>query len=645
MTNPFKVARRRLPDFVVRHRAIASVLANILVIMAAYTGAFLLRFDLTIPSFYHRTFLITLPAVVALQYVSFQLFKLTRGWWRYVGMGDFLAAVKASIVGAAGHAVFAMLVDRRRYPRSIFLLTAILVVGLSMGVRLAVRLWRQVPVDRDKSRKRLLIVGAGDTGEALLREIRQSPRMAYQVVAFVDDDVRKQGAYINGVPVLDGTEHLADIVSRFRIDEMIVATPSASGAEMRTITDRCNEAGVPFKVMPSTWEVLDGRAGLGALREVDINDLLRRPPVELDSAGINHFLHGKRVLVTGAAGSIGSEICRQVLRFGPAALHCLDHDENALFFLDRSLQSLQATTQTPIKYHLADITDATRIDTLFSLTSPQVVFHAAAHKHVPMIEANPVEGLRNNVFGTELVATMAGRHDAEAFVLISTDKAVNPSSVMGASKRIAEQLIQTLPFTTRYTAVRFGNVLGSQGSVVPILKEQIAAGGPITVTHPDMRRYFMTIPEAVELVIQAGAMGQGDEIFMLDMGEPVKILDLANDLIRLSGLSPGDIEIVFSGVRPGEKLYEELYLEVEKADTTTHPKILIARREGVADDRLNVLLAELRRAVDSCDEPAARRLIPLLVPEYGKRTSSDNVIPLAQAAAAQRERRITQSPT
>jgi len=418
MTNPFQFARRRLPDFVVRHRGIASALANVAVIAAAYTAAFLLRFDLTIPKLYQRTFVIMLPEVIALHYGAFYLFKLTRGWWRYVGIADFINAVKAGAAGAAGHAILAFFIDRKSYPRSIFFLTAILVVGLSMGVRLAVRLWRQVPPDRDTERKRLLIVGAGDTGEALLREIRNSGRLNYNVVAFVDDDASKRGAYINGVPVIDVSEHIPDIVQRFRIAEIIVATPSASGDQMRAITDRCNEAKVPFRVMPATWEVLSGRAGLGALREVDINDLLRRPLVALDIVGIGRFLAGKRVLVTGAAGSIGSEICRQVLRFNPAALHCIDHDENALFYLERSLSKI--AQQAPIKYHLTDITDAARIDSLFGVTKPEVVFHAAAHKHVPMIEANPVEGLRNNVFGTELVATLAGRHDAEAFVLIST---------------------------------------------------------------------------------------------------------------------------------------------------------------------------------------------------------------------------------
>jgi FlaA1/EpsC-like NDP-sugar epimerase len=621
-----------------RHRTLIVTVANLLVAVAAYGLAFLLRFDFSIPRWAQDLMFLTAPAAVLIQYVALYVFKLTRGWWRYVGVSDFVNGLKAVVVGALALATYVILVHRGgSYPRSVILLNAVLVLGLSMGMRLSVRLWRQRfgrgrGVDSaPENRKKLLIIGAGDTGEALLREIRQSNRMNYHVVAFLDDDPRKRGAYINGVPVMDGVDAAPDVVKRHAIDEIVVATPSASGGEMRTIIDVCRTADKPFKVMPATWELLDG-VRLGALREVDVSDLLRRPPVQLDVVAIGRFLKGKRVLVTGAAGSIGSEVCRQVLRQGPRALVCLDHDENALFYLERSL-SKQAE-RIEIKYRLGDITDVAYLEALFSAVKPQVVFHAAAHKHVPMLESNPVEGMRNNVLGTEAVATLAGRHDVEAFVLISTDKAVNPSSVMGASKRIAEQIVRTLPFETRYTAVRFGNVLGSQGSVVPLLKEQIAAGGPVTITHPDMLRYFMTIPEAVELVIQAGAMGQGDEVFVLDMGEPVKILDLAHDLIALSGLRPGiDIEVVFTGIRPGEKLQEELHLGAETCDRTAHEKILTAKHAALDVQRFQASLAELRRAVAAHDDVAVRRLIPELVPEYQRQrsTTGSNVIPFSAA--------------
>jgi FlaA1/EpsC-like NDP-sugar epimerase len=621
------------PRFLARHRLIVTTIANVLVAGIAYWLAFLFRFDFALPKGYRHLLLASLPVAVCIQFAAFYAFKLTRGWWRYVGVGDFVAAAKAAFVGTLGLGTYVILFQRHQYfPRSVLLMNAVLVVGISMGVRLAVRLWRQgTLVDRDPGRrKRLLIIGAGDTGEMLLREIRGSARLNYQVVAFLDDDPAKRGAYINGIPVFDRVSATAEVAARQRIDEIIVATPSASGEEMRSVIANCRAARVPFKVMPATWELLDG-VRLGAAREVDINDLLRRPPVELDLVAIGRFLKGKRVLVTGAAGSIGSEVCRQVLRHTPRSLVCVDHDENALFHLERNLA--KHAERAEIKYRLGDITDEALVDKLFAFHKPQVVFHAAAHKHVPMLESNPIEGLRNNVFGTETVATIAGRHGAESFVLISTDKAVKPASVMGASKRIAELLVRTLPFTaTRYTAVRFGNVLGSQGSVVPVLKEQIAAGGPVTVTHPDMKRYFMTIPEAVELVIQASAMGSGDEIFMLDMGEPVRILDLANDLIVLSGLRPGiDIEVVFTGIRPGEKLSEDLHLQSEIADRTTHPNILVAKHVELDVARFQARLAELRQVVARKDEPAARRLLPELVPEYRKRVTGTNIIPISAA--------------
>jgi FlaA1/EpsC-like NDP-sugar epimerase len=449
------------------------------------------------------------------------------------------------------------------------------------------------------------------------------------VMAFVDDDPRKRGAYINGVPVLGAIADLGRVVGEIEADEIIVATPSASGDEMREIIERCRATEKPFKVMPATWEVLGGKMGLGSARQVEIKDLLRRPPVALDVEAIGRLLRGKRVVVTGAAGSIGAEICRQVLQKGPQKLVCIDHDENALFFLERALAPLRERVDVQVK--LGDITDEGFVDSLFARVKPEVVFHAAAHKHVPMIEANPLEGIRNNVLGTEVVATLAGRHAAQAFVLISTDKAVNPSSIMGATKRIAELLIRTLPFETRYTAVRFGNVLGSQGSVVPILKEQLAAGGPVTITHPEMERYFMTIPEAVELVIQASAMGKGDEIFMLDMGAPVKILDLARDLITLSGLRPGiDIQIEFTGIRPGEKLKEELHLLDEIEGPTEHPKIQVAKHTPLDQRRFAAQLAELRAAIVRHDEPEARRVLADLVPEYLK-TGSSAVVPINSA--------------
>ncbi len=610
------------PPRLARHRVALTTVANLVVAATAYTLAVLLRFDFGIPSHFENVFVRTLPAAVAIQYAAFYAFKLTRGWWRYVGISDFLNAMKAAFVAALGLATYMIIFHKHeQFPRSVFFLNAVLVVGLSIGSRLIVRLMRQLPSDREPgNRKRLLIIGAGDTGEALLRETRQSLRMNYRVVAFLDDAVEKRGAYINGVPVWGTVSLVADAVKRFRIDEIVVATPSASGAEMRGIIGHCRDAGVPFRVMPALWELLDRKIGLGSAREVNINDLLRRPPIELDLVAIGRFLRGKRVLVTGAAGSIGSEVARQVLHHQARSLVCLDHDENALFYLERALG--KAGERGNVSYRLGDITDVPYMEALFATENPQVIFHAAAHKHVPVLEANPVEGVRNNLFGTESVARLAGQFSAEAFVLISTDKAVNPSSVMGATKRAAELWIRGRPGPTRYTSVRFGNVLGSQGSVVPVLKEQIAAGGPVTITHPEMRRYFMTIPEAVQLVIQASAMGKANEVFMLDMGEPVKIVDLARDLITLSGLRPEvDIEIVYTGIRPGEKLFEELYLEAEHAEPTRHPKILVARHRPLDIAAFEAQVEEMRRVVEEHDRDGVVELLHRMVPEFADRRS------------------------
>jgi FlaA1/EpsC-like NDP-sugar epimerase len=624
------------PSSLAQHRLVLVPFTNVIVIAAAYTLAFLLRFDLTIPGAFQRTFLATLPAAVVIHYVSLRAFTLTRGWWRYVSVSDVLNAVRASAVGGLGLAAYVYTFHRGSYfPRSVFLLNFVMLVGLSIGGRLAVRLWRQRRRPADGAgRKRLLIVGAGDTAEALVREIRKRGNFGYTPIAMVDDDPATQGMYLGGVRVVGPVSALPDVVRSHRIEEVILATPSASGEQMRRIVEVIRSVGLPFKVMPRTWEVLNGRS-LGSPRPVEINDLLRRPPVALDTVSIGRFLTNKRVLVTGAAGSIGSEICRQVLTFQPRSLTVLDHDENALFLLERAMNAAPERSAL-VQYRLLDVTDAVSMDALFGEIRPDVVFHAAAHKHVGVLESNLIEGLRNNVFGTHSVATLAGRHGCNAFVLISTDKAVNPSSVMGTSKRIAELLIQTMPFETRYTTVRFGNVLGSQGSVVPLLKEQIAAGGPVTITHPDMRRFFMTIPEAVELVIQAGAMGRHNEVFMLDMGEPVKVVDLAEDLIKLSGLRPGvDIQLVWTGIRPGEKLTEELALESEQVDATAHPKILVARRGPCDREAFERQLEQLRRAVDKYDEAMARRLMSAMVPEYRPtEPRRDSAVKIGPAIAA-----------
>jgi FlaA1/EpsC-like NDP-sugar epimerase len=450
----------------------------------------------------------------------------------------------------------------------------------------------------------------------LLREIARRHAARYEPVGFLDDDRRKHGRNIHGIAVLGAVEELPALAKYRGVRDVIIAAPSATGAQMRTIVEHCKAAGVSFKTIPGIDHLIDGRVTVSQLREVAIEDLLGRDPITLDMAAISHVMSGRTVLVSGAGGSIGSEICRQVCRFDPAALVLVERSENNLFNIHRELE--RTFPHVRIVPRLADVADLPRMDEVFASHRPAVVFHAAAHKHVPMLEWNPGEGVQNNVFGTKAMADLSDQYRVDRFVMVSTDKAVNPTSVMGTTKRIAEIYVQALArrSRTKFVTVRFGNVLGSAGSVIPIFREQIARGGPVTITDPEMRRYFMTIPEASQLMLQAGAMGDGGEIFILDMGEPVKIIDLARDLITLSGLEPGvDIEIQFTGLRPGEKLFEEISVDAENAEKTRHPKIFVGRSRTITWEVVISQLAMLD-ALEKSTPEAIRRLLMDLVPEY-----------------------------
>lgn len=491
-------------------------------------------------------------------------------------------------------------------------------IVLLSGVRMAIRLYHEEYFSPgNKSVKRFLIVGAGDAGEALLREMTRIRADEYRVVGFIDDDPLKQGMRIHGVPVLGTVDSLARVCAEQKVDEIGIAIPSATHTQLRRVVQVCEGAKIRFRTVPSITDIASGKLRVSQIRDVDINDLLGREVVQLDLALIEKFLKNKVVLVTGAGGSIGSEMCRQVCHFGPKRLLLVEQAENPLFFIERELR--RDFGDVPIEALVCDITDRRRVEAIFAAHAPNVVIHAAAHKHVPLMETNPGEAVKNNVLGTMAVADAADAHGAEHFVMISTDKAVNPTSIMGSTKRVAEMYIQDLNQTSRthFVTVRFGNVLGSNGSVVPIFKNQIAAGGPVTVTHPEMRRYFMTIPEASQLVLQAATMGQGGEIFVLDMGEPVKIVDLARELITLSGFRPGeDIEIQFTGMRPGEKLFEELSIEGEDMLPTRHPKIGIWK--NIPKDR-QTLRAEIDRLVavaQTGDYKAIVAAVKVLIPEY-----------------------------
>ena len=560
----------------------------------------------------------------------FGLFKQYRGWWRYVSISDLHGIVQASLVSTSLIVVLWFTIGQiasiRPYLPSGMerpaegvciadMFATILILG---GLRIVIRLYYEAFRTAEAGRlKRFLIVGAGNAGEALLREIVRMPVVQYHVIGFIDDDPVKQGTHIHGIPVLGTVDQLPKICENRNIEEIAIAIPSASPQRLRRVIQVCEGAKIRFRTVPSITDIASGKLRVSQIRDVDINDLLGREVVHLDSDAIEAFSKDNTILVTGAGGSIGSEMCRQLCYFNPKLLVLIEQAENPLFYIERELR--KRFPAVGIKTLVCNITDENRVDDIFEAYQPQVVIHAAAHKHVPLMELNPGEAIKNNVMGTQIVADAADSHGAAHFVMISTDKAVNPTSIMGCSKRIAEMYIQALGRTskTHFVTVRFGNVLDSDGSVVPIFKKQIVEGGPVTVTHPEMKRYFMTIPEASQLVLQAATMGKGGEIFVLDMGEPVKIQDLARELITLSGFRPGeDIEIVFTGPRAGEKLFEELSIEGEDMQRTRHPKIGIWKNIPMDYDKLQTGIDELLTVARSQLQEELAGKIKELVPEY-----------------------------
>ncbi len=574
-----------------------------------------------------------LAVVVPLKLLVFWWLRQYRGSWRYVGLRDLVSIGWASytasflfiLVYFVVQNVYARWTGRGSFfdpdgdfPQSVFPLDLAATVALVSAARVSVRFYYEaVRPAPEGGVSRVLIVGAGDSGEALVRELQRTKGGRYEVVGFVDDQAGLGSPSIHGVEVLGSTDQIKAIAEREDVEEVFIALPRAAPRELRRIVERCKGTNLRFRTVPPAIDLIEGRVQVSQIRDVHIEDLLGREPVTLDTDAIGQVLKGKRIVVTGAGGSIGSEMCRQIARYQPERLILIEQAENALFEIDRELRRL--FSRLSIVPYVADICDAARVRHIFRTERPSKVFHAAAHKHVPMMEINPGEAIKNNVVGTMTVADAADEVGVARMVMISTDKAVNPTSIMGCSKRVAELYVQQLRSTkgTQYITVRFGNVLGSSGSVIPVFKQQIATGGPVTVTHPEMTRYFMTIPEAAQLVLQAGTMGQGREIYVLDMGEPVRIVELANDMITLSGLRPGeDIEIVFSGVRPGEKLYEELSVVGENIAPTKHPKIGIWKHRP--DDR-EQLLAGIEKLVSLADAGTSEELraqLARMVPEY-----------------------------
>jgi FlaA1/EpsC-like NDP-sugar epimerase len=498
---------------------------------------------------------------------------------------------------------------------------AAVVLGI-IGVRvlrrmLAEREGAQASVHAKVTSVPTMLIGAGQGGVAVAKEIRTRPSLGINPVGFLDDDPEKVGTVVHGIPVVGTTARLGEMCARYEAEQVLVTIARVSGSAVRRIVEQCEAAGLPVKIIPALYDIVAGKLDVARIRNVAIEDLLGRDTVQLDMHKIAAFIQGKTVLVTGAGGSIGSELCRQVARFSPSRLLLVERFETALFDIDRYLRRERQDVE--IVPYVADITDHTRMQRIFQRGGVDVVFHAAAHKHVPMMEDNPGEAIKNNVLGTKGLADMSAAHGVGHFVMISTDKAVNPTSVMGASKRVAELYVQGMDqqSNTTFVSVRFGNVLGSNGSVIPVFKQQIADGGPVTVTHPEMTRYFMTIPEATQLVLQAASLGKGGEVFILDMGEPVRIVDLAHDLIRLSGLEPNvDIPIEFSGIRPGEKLFEELATDEERAEKTRHEKIFIGRVQAAAWDGLCTGIERLARCSDSVDHAEVYEALRALIPEF-----------------------------
>jgi FlaA1/EpsC-like NDP-sugar epimerase len=596
-------------------------LVDIGLIAAAYTLAFLLRFDFLIPSEQWHIFSHGLWIVLAIKPLVFLISGLYRNLWRYASLQDAIEIFKVITISSV-MSVFTVMYVRYfdSFPRSVFVLDGFLLFSMVSSSRLLWRIYREqyyLPNWRVSRGKRTLIVGAGEAGSMLLKEMRRQRGSEYNVVGFVDDDREKQGMRLHRIPVLGDVGHLKALVRKYKIEEIIVAIPSAQGKMMRRIIGCCEKAKLQVKTLPCISDIIDGKISVSQIKDVDIEDLLGREAVVLDEKGISRYLTGKKILITGAAGSIGSEICRQVARFKPAKIILFDSGETPLFYVEKEL--VDRYPELPIIPVIGDIRSNARVEMVFEQFMPEVVFHAAAYKHVPMMEYNPVEAVSNNIGGTRKLADAAHRFGVRNFVMISTDKAVNPTNVMGASKRAAEIYVQALAqkSATKFTTVRFGNVLGSNGSVIPIFKEQIGKGGPVTVTDPHIMRYFMTIPEAVQLVLQAGCIGNGGEIFVLDMGEPVRILDLAEELIRLSGLVPyEDIDIVFSGLRPGEKLFEELLVEGEGIKPTSHEKIKIAAAVPSNLESVAAVLEDLYEQANASDLEGLMKTLTDLVPEF-----------------------------
>lgn len=599
----------------VYRRKPALIVIDILLLNLALFISFLLRFNGDVFSYLDFTYFLILTLI---GFIVLYFSDLYNRIWQYASIGELLLIFKVSMLINL-LLVFYIFISRSSFPRSVLLINLMTDIFLLGALRFGLRLLKDYSVNNNLlvPRTRVLIIGAGDAGEIIIREMNKHPELGKKIIGLIDDDPGKTNLEMHGLKVLGNRYDIPKVIEKYAVDEVIIAMPSAPGKDIKEIYNLSVQSNVKVMIVPGVYELINGNVNLSQIREVKVEDLLGREQVKLDIKKIARDVEGRTILVTGAGGSIGSELCRQIARFNPWRLLMLDNYENNLYYLDLELKKKYPGIEIiPI---IGCIRDKERLDNLFARYRPDLVFHAAAHKHVPLMEYNPGEAVKNNIFGTRNLLEVADRYHVDKFVLISTDKAVNPTNVMGATKRVAEMLVQAMNKRsgTRFMAVRFGNVLGSNGSVIPLFQKQIAAGGPVTVTHEEVTRYFMTIPEAVQLVIQAAALGKGGEVFVLDMGEPVKIIDLAKDLIKLSGLKLGeDIDIIITGLRPGEKLYEEILHDSENNIRTEHERIFITRLEEIDDSALREALDSLWLESFKDNSLAIVRLLMELVDTY-----------------------------
>lgn len=599
----------------------ALVFLDIIFINVSIFVAYFIKFQWLIPPAYLHIYFKSFIPITIIMITSFYIFKLYKSIWRYASIDELNSVIFGVTAGTVASFLYGLIVGYR-LPYSAYFVMWALTIMASGGIRFLRRVIGSIemaPREVVKNSKRTLIIGAGDAGAMIVREMKKRPEIGYIPVGFIDDEESKTGKLIHGVPIIGRRNDIIQIVNDKDIDEILIAMPSTDDKDRREIISICSETGCKLKTVPGIYELIDGKVTMSQIRDVEIEDLLGRDPIELNIDEIAGYVKNKVIMVTGGGGSIGSELCRQIVRFNPKKLIILDNYENGAYDLQMELNKKAPYIDKEVI--IASVRERDRLEEIFERFRPQVLFHAAAHKHVPLMEGNPKEAIKNNIVGTLNLAECADKYGVQRFVQISTDKAVNPTNIMGASKRVCEMIIQSIDKVskTEFVAVRFGNVLGSNGSVIPLFKKQIASGGPVTVTHPEITRYFMTIPEAAQLVIQAGAMAKGGEIFILDMGKPVKMVDLARDLIKLSGFEPDkEIKIEFIGLRPGEKLYEELLMDEEGIQNTKHKKIFIGKPGEFEFSEVKEKIRMLQDKLE-CDDEAVFDAVEDMVPTYKRK--------------------------